>query len=264
MKTEIFVKRAGSETADSRQPQEYRRSSERRAAARVRRCALRHSAWGRPLAAAATAWLLMLAFATPSRGQLLINAPGATITGDRAAWHDLAAAFSKLTTMSYRAKTSAGGTIASSLEFSPPDSTHTIAQEPWGTLEEVIVGDETHYRMNTGGVPGTWRCDYPSGLTPEKVNQALAGRLHPTIETSRAPDTVIDGAPVHAYSYRYTLQDNSQTSSTNLTVYIDARTGLPRRTVGPESLGTAGPEAVTDFYDYGAPIHIALPACGTS
>jgi len=224
---------------------------------------LRHSAWGRPLAAAAAAWLLMLAFATPSRGQLQITVPGATITGDRAAWHDITAAFSKLRTMSYRSKTSAGGTIGSSLEFSPPDSTHTIAQEPWGTMEEVVVGHETHYRMNTGGVPGTWRCDYPDAFTPEKINQTLAA-LHPTIETSRGPDAVIDGAPVHTYSSRYTLQEHGHSSSTNLTLYISARTGLPRRVVGPESLGSTGPEAVTDFYDYGAPISITLPACGTS
>ena len=41
--------------------------------------------------------------------------------------------------------------------------------------------------------------------------------------------------------------------------YIGVETGLPRRSVTPYALGPG--DVVVDYYDYGAPITIALPAC---
>jgi len=192
----------------------------------------------------------------PAHGSGIFFPVEGPTTGDPAAWHDIAAAVSKLRSISYRSKASDGTTF----EYSPPGSTHTVTER----IEEIVVGHDRRYRYrtNAGGVPGKWLCDSPSpeGPDPEK----LLAELHPSIEASRGTDTVIDGTPVHAYSIIYTLHGNGQSVASKYTFYIGTQTGLPRRMVGPASMGNPVPELTTDLYDYGAPVSITLPACGTS
>jgi len=192
----------------------------------------------------------------PVHGSGLSFPTGALVTGDQTAWHEIAAAVSKQRTISYREKDSDGTTV----EYSPPDSTHTVTER----IEEIVVGHNRRYRYrtNAGGAPGKWLCDSapPNGPEPGK----LLSELHISYEASREAATVIDGTPVHTYSIIVSLGAGGQSIASKYTFYIDSRTGLPRRWVGPATLGNPVPQIVADDYDYGAPITIVLPACGTS
>jgi hypothetical protein len=192
----------------------------------------------------------------PAYGSGLSFPTGALVTGDQTAWREITAAASKQRTLSYREKDSDGTTV----EYSPPDSIHTVTQR----IEEIVVGQARRYRYrtNAGGAPGKWLCDSapPSGPDTGK----LLSELHLSYAASREADTTIDGTPVHAYSIIVSLGVGGPGIASKYTFYIDSRTGLPRRWVGPASLGNPVPEIVSDVYDYGAPITITLPACGTS
>jgi len=192
----------------------------------------------------------------PAHGSGLSFPPGALVTGDETAWHEIAAAVAKQRTIAYRSQASDGTTV----EYSPPDSTHTITERE----EDIVVGHDRRYRYRTSpsGVPGRWLCDsaFPDGPDPEK----LLSELHMSYGASREADTMIDGTPVHAYSIIVSLSANGQSIATTYTFYVTTQTGLPRRWVGPATLGTSTPVVVVDDYDYGAPITITLPACGTS
>jgi len=183
-----------------------------------------------------------------------------TITGDQGAWEEVKAATMRQNGTSYRSKASNGDTG----EYSH-GSSHTFEPYHEGVKETVTVGGETRFRLRTAGGPGVWLCNPPaqgdSSLGPLK--QALAS-IHESVDVSRGADAMIDGTPVHSYTLHITLQASTGAVSSDLIAYIGAQNGLPLRWVTPDSFGSTAPPIVTDYYDYGAPIRITLPACGTS
>lgn len=68
---------------------------------------------------------------------------------------------------------------------------------------------------------------------------------------------MIAGSRARAYELTYMVRGQSAGTTT---LYVDIKTGLPRRSVTSSS----GGNVVTDYYDYGAPISIKLPACGVT
>ena len=131
----------------------------------------------------------------------------------------------------------------------------TITGQP-GKIESISVGGETQSRVIGPGVSGTWLC---SAAGPQPPLALTMNDFDATLEVSRRPDIVIAGSPARAYELTYTVRGQSAGTTT---LYVDARTGLPRRSVTSSPAG--GGNVVTDYYDYGAPISIKLPACGVT
>ncbi len=87
----------------------------------------------------------------------------------------------------------------------------------------------------------------------------FAKGLQGTINIARGADTTIASAPVHAYVTQ-TDTTNSSVSETT-TVYVASDTGLPQRAVSGGSVSGQTGQATIDYYDFGVPITISLPAC---
>jgi hypothetical protein len=173
----------------------------------------------------------------------------AAAQGDPLAKSEVVAAFDRLNSVtSYRTKTSAsGGTTM--IEVVRPDKRHVTAQSPNGTFESITIGTQTRERVNMPGRPAGWRCT--TNRRPLATIFSLERMRKDLTEVVRKPDAVIDGMPVHTYA---------DASGRGATLYIGVSTGLPRRLVGVDQ--QSGKTATVDFYDYGAPITITLPACG--
>jgi hypothetical protein len=202
----------------------------------------------RPITAIA-ALLMAVTLETPSGA-----APD--VTGDQAAWQELTAAFKNLEAMSYRMRmTARGQTIIT--EHVPPDSRRMITRITGevGEIESITVGNETRSRVIGPGVSGTWSCSAAGPQPPIILTMKDFGVA---VEVSRRPDSLIAGGPAHIYELTFTVQHGQPASKTIF--YINIQTGLPRRSVTPYPLG--GGEIINDYYDYGAPITITLPACG--
>lgn len=143
-------------------------------------------------------------------------------------------------------------------EHVAPDSWRTITSvtgQP-GKIETVTVGGEARSRVIGPGVPGTWIC---SAAGPQPPMAVTMNDLGAALEVSRRPDIVIAGSRARAYELSYTVRGQSAGTTT---LYVDVKTGLPRRSVTPNP--PTGGNVVTDYYDYGAPISIKLPACGVT
>ena len=201
------------------------------------------------VAVAAAVFLIPLTIEVP-----LPAAP--IVEGDQAAWQEISAAFQKLAAMPYRMKMTAPDQTVI-VERVPPDSTRMITQMTGqvGEIESVTVGTATRARVNAPGAQGTWICSNAGPYLPHIDLRDFLGK----VEASRGPDALITGTPVHTFDLRSTFQGNGQTATSQTVVYIDINTGLPRRSVTPNPLGPG--EVVIDYYDYGAPITIALPVC---
>jgi hypothetical protein len=78
------------------------------------------------------------------------------------------------------------------------------------------------------------------------------------VHVARRPDGSIGGARVREYLLTYTFR--SKRAGHQTTLYVDRKTGLPRRSVTPYSAGAG--TLVSTYYDYGVPMIIGLPPCG--
>ncbi|HLW48688.1 MAG TPA: hypothetical protein VKW09_13095 [bacterium] len=201
------------------------------------------------LRAAGLGLLLAVAVQAPS-------AAAVPVTGDQAAWREIGAAFRKLQATTYRmTMTAPGQTVL--VEHVPPDSRRTITTITGhvGEIESVTVGREARFRVIGSGASARWICgdegpQPPVALTMEGLGMA--------VEVARRPDSVIVGARVRTYLLTYTFREKRPGHRT--TLYVERKTGLPRRSVTPYTLGAG--EVVSNYYDYGAPIGITLPPCG--
>ena len=212
------------------------------------RVTIRPAASARIIAAAA-AILMAVTFDVPSRA-------GPAAADDETARQEVAAAYQKLEAMSYRMRmTAPGQTVV--VEHVPPNSRRTITQITGevGEVETVAVDNDIRSRVTGPGVPGTWEC---SAAGPQRPIVLTMKDFGMALDVSRRPDILIAGSPAHTYELVYSLQGGKPAGATIL--YIDAQTGLPRRSVTPYPLGAG--EVIVDYYDYGAPISITLPACG--
>jgi len=197
----------------------------------------------------AAALLMAVTFNASSRA-----APAAA--DGETARQEVAAAYQKLEAMSYRMRMTAPGQ-AVLVEHVPPNSRRTITQISGqvGEIETVTVGNDIRSRVTGPGVPGTWEC---SAAGPQRPIVLTMKDFGMALEVSRRPDILIAGSPAHTYELVYSVQGGKPAGATIL--YIDAQTGLPRRSVTPYPLGAG--DVIVDYYDYGAPISITLPACG--
>ena len=201
------------------------------------------------LTAAACALLLTAVFAPPALGVV-------PVTGDQAAWKEITGAFKKLEASTYRmTMTAPGQTIL--LEHVPPDARRTVTTITGhvGEIESIAVGGEARFRVIGSGISSAWRCgdegpQPPMDLTVEGLGMA--------VQVARRPDVFIVGAPARTYLLTYTFQGRGPGHRT--TLYVDRKTGLPRRSVTPYTQGAG--TVVSSYYDYGARIAIALPRCG--
>ena len=188
---------------------------------------------------------------------VVLAAPGTakpTVKGDTVAWAEIVAAYRKLNNLSgyrIRGEPSAGGRVPQGshllVEVAPPARAyHLSMQAPRGTFEVFAAGGKVVRKVSGVGCAAA-RQDpvrIPFLRDPEDP------RSNETFTISRKPDSVIDGAPAHAYEV---VAEEGPGQSYPLTVYIGSQTGLPRRFVDTEITG--------DYYDYGAKISIALPNC---
>ena len=181
-----------------------------------------------------------------------------TVKGDHAAWGDVAAAYKKLKSAPYRMKMTTAMGMQSVMEMVPPNKMRMTTQMPGGrgSMEVIRVGTRTAFRMNMPGMPSTWRCQSMKGM-PAAIPQDPT-RMHGIVDIVRGADTQIAGTPVHTYDS--TMTDAALHMGPMKTVlYVATRTGLPLRSV----TGTAKGAMTADYYDYGAPIAITFPPCGT-
>jgi hypothetical protein len=199
------------------------------------------------ISAAAVVLSLAAAVATPSHAAV-------TVTGDKTAWHEIEAAFQKLDGTTYRmTMTAPGQTVI--VEHVPPDSRRTITTITGqvGEIESIGVGGETRVRVIGPGASANWTCNDEEAPQPPIV-LTMEG-LGMAVEVARRPDVLIVGAHARAYLLTYTFQGKRPGHRT--TVYVDRKTGLPKRSITPYGTGTV----VATYYDYGAPITITLPPC---
>ena len=211
---------------------------------------MRHAACAQVTVAVA-ALLMVVGFETPSGA-------GPAIIGDQAAWQEVTTAFQRLEATSYRMRMTAPDQAVLT-EHVPPDSRRTVTEITGdvGEIESITVGNETRSRVNGPGVPGTWVCSDAGPQPPIVLSMKSFGM---TVDVSRRPDIRIAGAPAHTYELIYSFQGGTTAHTTIL--YVDVRTGLPRRSVTPYPLGAG--EIVNTYYDYGARITITLPPCGST
>jgi hypothetical protein len=200
-------------------------------------------------AASVCALLLTAVFAPPALGVV-------PVTGDQAAWKEITGAFSKLEASTYRmTMTAPGQTIL--VEHMPPDARRTITTITGhvGEVESIAVGGETRFRVIGSGISASWRCGDEG---PQPPTALTADGLGMAVHVARQPEVFIVGAPARAYLLTYTFQGRGPGHQTAL--YVDRKTGLPRRSVTPSTQGAG--TIVSSYYDYGVRIAIALPRCG--
>jgi hypothetical protein len=183
--------------------------------------------------------------------------PSPAFASDPVVQQEVMAAFHRLQAKSYRMRMTAPDQTVLG-EHAASDSWRmitTVTGQP-GKIESITVGRETRSRVIGPGVPGTWIC---SAAGPQPPIALTMNDFDAALEASRRPDIVIGGSRAHAYELTYTVHGQSAGTTT---LYVDARTGLPRRSVASSPAG--GGTVVTDYYDYDAPISIKLPACGVT
>ncbi len=177
------------------------------------------------------------------------------VTGDQAAWKEVGDAYRKLQTLSgYRMRVATGQPPDMVFEVVPPASVRMIVPAGNGSMETITVHGQSRFRFSAPGGPGPWQCQgSPSVEFPGNPTETIKG----TVDVSRGANTVIAGAAVRTYIYRYAATAQGQTVKGKTTLHVGTQTGLPRRAV------TSGgrEDATIDFYDYGAKIDIRLPAC---
>lgn len=203
--------------------------------------------------AAATGFALALAagLAGPASADL-------TVRGDAAAWREVVAAYGKLNTLSgYRMKMAMPGAGTMVIEVtSGGTAMHSMMQGQGGEMETVRVGDQMRVRMNMPGAPPGWRCQ---GVPPmPRLSDPTV--FQGTVDVARGPDAAIDGQPMHVYVYALQASAGGPPGGVKTTLSVGAGNGLPRRA----AVAMPGGDQAIEYYDYGAPIEITLPPCGSS
>lgn len=175
-----------------------------------------------------------------------------TVTGDKSAWADVGKAYQALNRLSgYRMKaTMPVGEMV--MEFVPAKKAMRMTmQTPQGAMETVAIAGQVRYRMNFPGAPSGWRCQgAPAPVPPRDPTEGNG-----SVNVTRGRDATIDGAAMHTYTY--TMSGDAGAGTGKTTLYVNAQSGLPRRTVMAAPQGSQ----TFDYYDYGTDIQIELPAC---
>ncbi len=141
-----------------------------------------------------------------------------------------------------------GGSQTMLIEIVPPSGAFRAVDGP---QETITVNGESRIRFGDLG----WRCVHGGLAAPLPFGPLEMQRDNRdiTVEVTRGPDTLIDGAPVRTYVYAHFYYKT--------TLYVGTQSGLPRRavTAAPSALGSG--EQTIDYYDYGSKIEITLPPC---
>ncbi len=211
---------------------------------------------GRRWLSAALAAIAILACARASQANL-------QITGDQAAWQELNAAFQKLLAlpafkMKIQTVTPQGnGTLT--WEVLPDRSHATFLLDAGLGEEDITVAGQSRHRLTTANGATDWDCG-PGMLPtdPTEIANFTQG-LQGTINISRGPATTIDNVPMHTYVAVTTAADGNV--MTNTTIDVASTTGLPRRAMSTGSASGQTGQVTIDYYDFGVPITISLPAC---
>jgi hypothetical protein len=181
---------------------------------------------------------------------------GLTVRGDPHAWAEVEAVLTKFSAQqSYRAKGTMKGGGSMTIEFAKPDRYHTT-MDMGGLIESILVGKEFRFRQGTG----PWTCP-PAGQPapgPNMDPKSLTGE----VAAARGPLETVDGVQTHTYTYAYKTQVGIPGGGPPFEVTTKlfvAPIGLPKRI---QTLDKSGAVDMTiDYFDYGAPITITLPAC---
>ncbi len=174
-------------------------------------------------------------------------AGGPTVTGDPKALQEILAAFNRMNAAkTYRMKGAIGG-AAMVVEAVMPNRYHAKVEWPDGKVFETVrVGSEVRFQ-NDGQ---RWTC---APAFPLNFPNTDLASLSDKIIAAKGPVATIDG--VATQSYTYTFADQGYT----VKLYVTTAGGLPKRIEALDSTGAV--ESTFDYYDYGAPITIELPAC---
>ena len=180
-----------------------------------------------------------------------------TVKGDQGAWRDVQAAFAKLNTLQgYRMKSALpNGSMIVEVTLGGT-AMHVTMHSAGGDVESYVMGGQARMRVQAAGAPNVWQCH---GMPP-MMAQTDPSKLQGTIDIARAADAVIDGAPMHVYTYTVEGAMMGKAGQAKTTVYVDNTSGLPRRMV----VATTQGDQTMDYYDYDAPIKFTLPACGSA
>ncbi len=175
----------------------------------------------------------------------LAGAP--TVTGDPMALQEILAAFNRVNAVkTYRMKGTIGG-APMVVEVVIPDRFHTKVEWPDGKVFETVrVGSEIRFRHDGQ----RWTC---APAPPLNFPNTDLASLSDKIIVAKGPVATIDGTATQSYTYTYAGQGYT------IKVYVAIAEGLPKRKEVLDPTGAV--ESTFDYYDYGAPITIDLPAC---
>lgn len=175
------------------------------------------------------------------------QAGGPAVKGDPKALQKILAAFNRVSAAkTYRMKGTIGGT-STVMEAVMPNRYHTWVESPDGKVFETVrVGSEVRFQQDGQ----RWTCAPAFRLNVPDTDLAS---LSDKIIAAKGPIAMIDG--VATQSYTYTLAGQGYT----IRLYVTIADGLPKRMEGLDSTGAV--ESTFDYYDYGVPITIDLPAC---
>jgi outer membrane lipoprotein-sorting protein len=175
----------------------------------------------------------------------LAGAP--TVKGDPKALQEILATFNRVNAAkTYRMKgTIGGGPMV--VEAVMPDRYHTRVESPDGKVFETVrVGSELRFQHDGQ----RWICAPAPPLSFPNTDLAS---LSDKIIAAKGPVATIDGTVTRSYTYTYPGQGYT------IKLYVAIAEGLPKRVEVVDSSGAV--ESTLDYYDYGAPITIDLPAC---
>ncbi len=140
--------------------------------------------------------------------------------------------------------------LAMSLVFGGPGA---LLEHAFSMAMQQVQNAVAQSAMARGLRPGIWEC--PDVKPPARSADGGGASMR----VSRLPDAVIEGAATRVYL----LEVTAERQTVQAQVYVLVERGLPRRQVMQMAGGHAGQgRLVSDYYDYNAPIQIALPACG--
>lgn len=174
-------------------------------------------------------------------------AGGPAVKGDPKALQEILAALNRMNAANtYRMKGTIGG-APMMVEAVMPNRYHTKVEWPGGSVFETVrVGSELRFQHDGQ----RWTCAPAPPLSFPNTDLAS---LSDKVIAAKGPVATIDGVATQSYTYtvagqRYTVK-----------LYVTIVEGLPKRMEVLSSTGAV--ESTFDYYDYGAPITIDLPAC---
>ncbi len=183
---------------------------------------------------------------------IMLAAPWAgaapVVKGDPKAYAEIKAAFDKfLHVKSYRMKGTLQDGVSMTMEVVPPDRYHTVMNMGGVVSESIAVGKEA--RVRQGG--GPWQC-LPE---QESVVPKNPGEIKGEVTAAKGPVVAVDG--VQTQSYTYSMIEEGVKS--NYKLFVALTNGLPKRLQILDEKGAV--TGTWDYFDYNAPITIALPPC---